>query len=178
MSRHDVAVLTLRAFALYAWFQALGFLTGAAFSIVLSAAYKLDGGFTVARALTLFSPALANFLVGSFLFVRSRELASWLLPLPSEEVAEQLPPHPLPMASVAFAVTGVAVFLYAMPPVLTFAISFAPIEDANVRAQYLSREAPQIVATVVQLVLGLLLFLNSRTFATSWWSKQQPKPRE
>ena len=61
---------------------------------------------------------------------------------------------------------------------LTYAITFSQIEDAKDRVQRFSMEAPHVIAASVQLVLGFLLFLYSRTFATAWWRKQQPKPRE
>ena len=178
MTRHDVAVLTLRAFALYAWFQALEFFAGGAMSVILATSYQMDGGLTVVRAVSLFGPSVIFLAVGAFLFIRSRELASWLLPLPSDAAAEQLPPHPLPVASVAFAVVGVAIFLYAAPRALTYGITFAGIDDPKARTQRFLMEAPHVIANAVQLVLGFLLFLKSRTFATAWWRKQQPKPRE
>ncbi|MEK0451862.1 MAG: hypothetical protein RL088_4130 [Verrucomicrobiota bacterium] len=178
MSRHDVAVLTLRAFALYAWFQALEFFAGAAMGVILTASFKLSGGFSFSTALATFGPSVIFLVVGAFLFVRSRELASWLLPLPSDAEAEQLPPHPLAVASVAFAVVGVAMCLYATPRALAYAITFAEIDDPKARAQRFSIEAPHVIGIAAQLVLGFFLFLKSRTFATTWWRKQQPKPRE
>lgn len=178
MSRHDVAVLTLRAFALYAWFQALEYFADGTLSVMLTTIYQMDHGLSFAKALSVFGPSIIFLAVGIFLFARSRKLASWLLPLPSDAAAEQLPPHPLAVASVAFAVVGVAIFLYATPSVLTYAITFTQIEEAKDRAQRFSIEAPHVIAAAVELVLGFVLFLNSRTFATVWWRKQQPKPRE
>jgi hypothetical protein len=178
MSRHDVAVLTLRAFALYAWFQALEFFAGGAMGVILATSFQMPGGLSFGRALAIFGPSVIFLAVGAFLFVRSRELASWLLPLPSDAAAEQLPPHPLAVASVAFAVVGVAMFLYATPRVLTYAITFADIDDPKARAQRFSIEAPHVIGVAAQLVLSFFLFLKSRTFATTWWRKQQSKPRE
>ena len=176
MSRQDVAILTLRAFALYAWFQALEFFSGGAITVILTVSYKMDGGLTLVKAVSLFSPSVILLAVGSFLFIRSRELASWILPPPSDAAAEQLPPHPLPVASVAFAVVGVAIFLYAAPRALTYGITFAGIDDPKERTQRFLIEAPQVIASAFQLILGFLLFLKSRTFATAWWRNQQPKP--
>jgi hypothetical protein len=176
MSRHDVAVLTLRAFALYAWFQALEFFASGAMAAILSTSLQLEGGLTFGTAVASFGPSLLFIGVGAFLFVRSRELASWLLPLPSD--AEQLPPHPLPAASVAFAVIGVAIFLHAVQPALAYAITFADIDDTKARAQRFGIEAPHVIGVAAQLALGFFLFLRARTFATAWWRKQQPKPRE
>ena len=178
MSRHDVAVLTLRAFALYAWFQALEFFAGGAMSVILATSFQMPGGLSFGRAVATFGPSVVFLAVGIFLFVRSRELASWLLPLPSDTAAEQLPPHPLPFASVAFAIVGVAFVLYAAPRALSFGVMFADIADPKARAERFSIEAPHVIANATQLILGFLLFLKSRTFATAWWRKQQPKSHE
>ncbi|MDR3404339.1 MAG: hypothetical protein P4L99_17705 [Chthoniobacter sp.] len=178
MSRHDVAILTLRAFALYAWFQAFEYFAAGAMSVVYRMSSYLPGGLSWGGVLVSFGPAVIFLAVGIFLFVRSRELASWLLPLPSDAAAEQLPPHPLAAASVAFAVVGVAMFLYATPRALSFAIKLVQIDDPKARAAQFGLDAPQIIGVAVQLVLGFLLFLKSRTFATAWWRKQQGKPRE
>jgi hypothetical protein len=175
MSRHDIAVLTLRAFALYAWFTALEFFASGAMTILLTISLRMQGGLTFGRALATFGPSVLFIVVGVFLFVRSRELASWLLPLPTDAAAEQLPPHPLPMASVAFAVVGVAIFLYAAPRAISDGITFSSIDDPTIRAGRWSTEFPRVIANAAQIVLGFLLFLNAHTFATAWWRKQQPK---
>jgi hypothetical protein len=176
MSRHDIAVLTLRAFALYAWFTALEFFASGAMTVFfLSISFRMQGGLTFGRALATFGPSVLFIVVGVFLFVRSRELASWLLPPPTDAVAEQLPPHPLPVASVAFAVVGVAIFLYAAPRAISDGITFSSIDDPAIRAGRWSTEFPRVIANAAQIVLGFLLFLNARTFATAWWRKQQPE---
>ena len=173
MSRHDVAVLTLRAFALYAWFNALEFFATGVLGIVLADTYRTPNGLTFGKGLSIFGPSVLFLGVGGFLFVRSRELASWLLPLPSEATTEQLPPHPLATASVAFAVVGLAIFLHAAHRVISYGIT-----ADGAWAWRLSTDLPQVIANAVQIILGLLLFLKSRTFATSWWRRQQPEPHE
>lgn len=178
MSRHDVAVLTLRVFALYAWFQALEFFAGGAMSVILATSFQMAGGLSFGSALATFGPSMIFLAVGFFLFVRSRELASWLLPLPTDTAAERLPPHPLPFASVAFAVVGVAFVLYAVPRAISYGVTFSSIDNPAARAQRWIIELPHVIANAAQVVLGFLLFLNARTFATTWWRKQQPKARE
>lgn len=130
----------------------------------------------MAAALTLFLPPLSIFAVGVFLFVRSRELAGWLLPLPPETDEASLPPYPLAAASLAFAVVGVFIFLYAIPQALSYAISFIQIGDARNRELQFSIDAPRMIAVAVQL--GFLLFIDSRMFAGVWWRKQRFGPRE
>jgi hypothetical protein len=175
MNRHDIAVLTLRAFAIYAWFQALELFTTGTMTVIFSTTLSLRDGMTIGRAIGIFFPAPIFILVGVFLFMRSHELASWLLPSPSDVGAEQLPPHPLPAASVAFAVVGVAIFLNAIPRALAFGIFFAQISDPKELRPLFDRDSPQIIGLVVQIALSFVLFLKSRTFATVWWRKQQPQ---
>jgi hypothetical protein len=65
-----------------------------------------------------------------------------------------------------------------VPRALANGINYAQLDDAHARAYQFTREAPQLIANAFQLVLGFVLFLKSRTFATAWWCKQQPKQLE
>ncbi len=147
-------------------------------TVFISTAFAMPEGFTFARLASIFTPALIYVPVGFFFFIRSRELASWLLPLPSDERAEELPPHPLGVASVAFAVIGVVFFLHAVPTLIRFGTIYSQIEDPKAMHERFRMDIPQIAGSAIQLVLGFVLFLKSRTFATTWWRKQQPKTHE
>ena len=104
-----------------------------------------------------------------FFFVRSRELASWLLPPPSEERADELPPHPLGVASAAFAVVGVVFFLHALPTLIHLGVIYTQFEESKAMMAQVRADIPQIAGSAIQLVFGFVLFLKSRTFATAWW---------
>jgi len=177
MSRHDVAVLTLRAFALYAWFQALDAFAGGAMTVFGSIIINAKG-LTFVNVIGILSPSLIYILVGLFLFRRSRELASWLLPLPSSERDDDMPPHPLGVASVAFAVIGVAFSLHAVPTLMRFGVRYAQMDGLDAARSRLWADSPQLAASAIQLALGFFLFVKARTFATAWWRKQQPKISE
>ena len=169
MSRHDAAVLTLRAFALYAWFQAFEFFAGGIWTFAFTAISYRAPGVTFAKVIEALFPALIYLLAGLFLFLRSRELASWLLPLPSGERDDQKPPHPLGVASVAFAVIGVAFSLHALTMLIRYGVIYAQTEETNPMRHPLSVDLPYILGGAAQLVLGFLLFVKARTFATAWW---------
>ena len=172
MSRHDYAVLTLRGFAIYAWFSALQY-----FSNGFRVFFEYLGALShEISALGLLVTGVIHLLIGLFLFARSRELAAWLMPAPQGEPpappAIAGPPHPLLAASVAFAVVGVAIFLNALPTVLTPLITL--MEEKQLASQVAAGyyEIPRIIAGAIQMALGFVLFLNSRTFAITWWRKQ------
>lgn len=175
MTRRDAAVLTLRAFAMYAWFQAIEFFASGAMGAILVTFANAGGGYSLASGAAVFGPAVIYLAVGAFLFVRSQALAAWLMP-PASETApgEELPPNPLPFASVAFAVIGLAFVLYAVPGVIGYGILFANANTPGMRALQWSTELPHIIGKLAQVGLGFLLFVNARTFATAWWRKQQP----
>jgi hypothetical protein len=175
MSRHDVAVLTLRAFALYAWFQAFEFFAGGTLHFYAAITILQASGVTFKIVLTVLSPTLIYLLVGLFLFFRSRELASWLLPPPSKAQNDAIAPHPLEIASIAFAVIGVAFSLHALPALIQFGMSFYVEREPHLTLRDLWSALPYILSSLAQFVLGLLLFLKALTFATVWWRKQQPK---
>ena len=118
-------------------------------------------------------PALL-IVIGCLLFAYSVPLASWLMPAP-EKAGEELPPHPLPAASVAFAAVGIAIFLNALPAVLNPILAqLHGSEAAFTRAEPLTGiQIASIISAGVRLVLGFFLFLKARVFATVWWGRQR-----
>jgi hypothetical protein len=100
------------------------------------------------------------------------------LPPPIDAAVDSLLPHPLPVASVAFAVLGAAIFLYAAPRAVSDGIMLSSIDAPGAREQRLNTETPRIIANGVQIILGFFLFLKARVFATVWWRMQQSKRGE
>ncbi|HEV7401367.1 MAG TPA: hypothetical protein VGO11_00505 [Chthoniobacteraceae bacterium] len=171
MNRTDAAILVLRAAALYAFFQAFGYLPMYA-AILLSTSWRAASQ-SADFLLYFFLPA-SWLALGAFLFVRSRNLAALLLPPPDLAADDAPPVHPVGLASAAFAVIGLAVVLYALPHLLKAGFSVALIGPLHDRELRFDAVKPEMLGLGAQVVLGFLLFLKARAFATVWWRKQAP----
>lgn len=112
--------------------------------------------------------------IGVLLFVYSVPLAARIMPA-TEKTGDELPPHPLAAASVAFAAVGVAIFLNALPGVLNPILTqLHGAESALIRpAPLTGSQIPPIISAAVRLVPGFFLFFKARVFATAWWGKQK-----
>jgi len=174
MNRYDAALLTLRGFALYAWFGALQMLSMCG-SILALAKRTHDEDLAIA---TFAVPILLYIVLGVFLFIRSRELAHWLLPLSSTEEESPAPIHPLSAASVAFGVVGLATVMNAIPRIADHMLTMASMKDQQSANQYLAKQSWHLAAVAIQIIIGFLLFLKARGLATAWWRKQAPVSRE
>jgi hypothetical protein len=170
MNRLDAAILIIRASALYAFFQAFGYLPIYAWIVV--SPHQAPGISPWSENFLFYVVPLSWFALGVFLFVRSRKMAALLL-LPRDLPEENAPPvHPIATASAAFAIIGVAAILYALPRLLQSAISVVLIGPRHERELRFGVEQPKLIGLGAQVVLGFLLFLKSRAFATMWWRKQ------
>lgn len=181
MSRSDYAILTLRGFALLAWFHALEFFGTRMMEILLVRASTLQEPIKLPALYYLIpfvEPVIFGAL-GTLLFVYSVPLASRLMPAPEKAEELPLPPHPIGAASIVFAAVGVAIFFHALPPLLNpiliqlYGSDYGFTHPDHLRG---SQIAPMISAGL-QLVLGFFLFLKARVFATAWWGRQRPKPQ-
>lgn len=169
MNRFDVAVLAIRLAALYAWFQAVEYVaTG-----VLSLFFAQSKGFgeTSALATLLYIlPCVAMILIGFFLFWRAPSLAQCFLP----PATVDQPPVTSPGPVVAFAIVGLAVFLYALPRVIgecTTLFQRLRFPWSNAREEFL-RALPALAANMVQLACGFALFVRPRKLA-AWWLRKR-----
>lgn len=82
--------------------------------------------------------------------------------------------HPDAIASAAFAVIGVAAVIYALPRLLETGVRVVLIGGRHEREVQFSVAQPKLLGFGAQVVLGFLLFVKSRAFATMWWRKQAP----
>jgi hypothetical protein len=82
------------------------------------------------------------------------------------------------VASVAFAVIGVAFCLHALPTLIRFGTLYSQMADPKEMHARFKMDIGQIAGSVTQLGLGYLLCLKSRTFATAWWRKQRSETKD
>ena len=174
MNRHDCALLTIRGFAIYAWYCGFQYLTNVTFGFLFGITFIHNANFAGLNIPDLFLPPTLDFLVGLFLFAKSETLASKLLPARAGEPAQPSPPpHPLSTASIAFGVLGAALFLYALPQVVMQSIAIINTTEAVEHARLVYNNTPRIIGELVQMAFGYALFLKSRVFAAAWWRKQE-----
>lgn len=169
MSRFDTAVLAIRLAALYAWLQALEYVATGVITLFFAQS-KVFGGTSVLAMLLYVLPCVAMILAGFFLFWRAPSLAQCFLP----PAMDGQPPISSPGPVVAFAIVGLAVFLYALPRVIGECITLFqrqrfPWSDA--REEFL-RALPALAANMVQLACGFALFVRPRTLA-AWWQRKR-----
>ena len=89
MTRYDIAFLTIRGFAIYAWFQALEYFAGGTLSFLLNNMLQ----YSLVQRLSIFPPCVIFLAAGIFLFAFTRPLASRLSA--GGTATETFPPHPL-----------------------------------------------------------------------------------
>ena len=169
MSRFDFAVLAIRLAALYAWLQALEYVATGLISLLFaqSAAF---GGTTAFAMLLYILPCTAMILAGFLLFWRAPSWAHCFLPPPAVGQPPVTPPGPV----VAFAIVGLAVFLYALPRVIGECFTLFQRQrfpGNNAREEFL-RALPALAANTVQLACGFALFVRPRKLA-AWWQRKR-----
>jgi hypothetical protein len=169
MSRFDAAVLAIRLAALYAWFQALEYVASGLISLFFaqSAAF---GGTSAFATLLYILPCIAMILVGFLLFWRAPSLAHYFLP----PAAVGQPPVTSPGPVVAFAIVGLAVFLYALPRVIGECVTLFQrlrFPGSDAQEEFL-RALPALAANTVQLACGFALFVRPRKLA-AWWRRRR-----
>jgi hypothetical protein len=172
MNRIEIASGAIRLFAIYAWFQALEYFAAGIMSTMMAVHYVADTP-AFGRIVSVYGPAVFFIIVGAFLFLRSRQLGARLFPAPADAAVDQSPPSPFLFASIAFAAVGLAIFLYGGPRLLGYVISLVRIEDATERSAQIRMELHILIGAALQVVLGFLLVMFSRTFAGWWWGKQR-----
>ena len=170
MTRQDTAVLAIRLAALYAWFQAVEYVATGVISLFFaqSKLFGVTSSFTLALA---FLPFLALTIAGLFLWIRARALARHFLARESGVVSA--PTSSTASPSLAFAVVGLALFVYALPHFVNECIMLLRSEHFTGRdaAQEFLQRLPSLLANAVELVFGFVLFIKSDKIARSWQRK-------
>ena len=169
MIRFDFAVLAIRLAALYAWLQALEYVATGLISLLFTQS-KVFGGTTPFAVLLYILPCVAMILAGCLLFWRAPSWAHCFLP----PATVDQPPVTSPGPAVAFAIVGLAVFLYALPRVIEECITLFQRQrfpGSDARQEFL-RAVPALAANMVQLACGFALFVRPHKLA-AWWQRKR-----
>lgn len=167
LTRHDTAFLALRLAAVYAWLQALAFLASGAIGFLFVQSETFGAG--LQQAIFAFVlPSAALTLAGLFLWLRAPALARHFAGTEPEAVSGEAS-----AAALAFAVVGLAVFLYALPGVINECIR--GLQSEQFRHGYAANEflqrLPALGASAIQLICGFVLFVRPHKLAR-WWLRR------
>ncbi|MFN2623681.1 MAG: hypothetical protein ABR611_12655 [Chthoniobacterales bacterium] len=163
-----MAILAIRLAALYAWFQALEYVAAGTLSLFLVGE---KGWQTLPLALLFYAlPGVMMTGTGFVLWLNARRLARHFGGEQSNEVAVTRSSA----AALAFAVVGLAVFLYALPRVVSECIDIVQNERflrGMVAPEFL-RRYPALAGNALQLALGFMLFVRPHKLAR-WWERKR-----
>ena len=167
MTRDDTAILALRLAAIYAWLQALGLLASSAMGFLLAQSVAFRGGLPMAIFVFVL-PSTALALAGLFLWRGAPRLARYMVGSEPEAVSGGAS-----AAALAFAIVGLALFLYALPGVINECIRVLESERFHhgYAAYEFRQRLPAIVASAVQLICGFVLFVRPHRLAR-WWLRK------
>jgi hypothetical protein len=169
VTRHDTAVLAIRLAALYAWFQALDYIAGGVISFFITQS-KIFGGTSPFAMVVYAAPCIVLFAAGLFLWLRAPALSRYFVATQAEPADSGRPST----VALAFAVVGLAVFLYALPRVVSECVTLLRSEHFAGRDAWpeFSQHLPSLVATAAQLICGFFLFVMPHRIAR-WWERKR-----
>jgi hypothetical protein len=173
MTRRDAAILAIRLAAVYAWFQAVEYVAGGIISLffVTSQAMAPLGGVSPFAIAAYILPCVVMVTAGFFLWLRARVLAHHFVAAEPDTVASS---GSASAASLAFAVVGLAVFLYALPRVVSECIALLRSEHfigRDATPEFL-QHLPSLAGSFLQLTCGFFLFIRPHRLA-SWWERKR-----
>ena len=168
MTRHDTAILAIRLAALYAWFQALDYVAGGAISFFISQS-KIFGGTSPFAMIIYVLPCLVLLAAGLFLWLRAPGLARYFVAAEPQSVTSAAS-----AATLSFAVVGLAVFLYALPHIVSECATLlrSPRFTGSTASQEFRQHIPSLAACAVQLICGFVLFVRPHRLAR-WWERKR-----
>lgn len=169
MTRHDTAILAVRLGALYGWFQAIDYVANGIIMFFFAQS-KLPGGVSPFEVFIYALPCTALFAAGLFLWLRAPSLARHFVSA-QPEVITSSDSSAVPLA---FAVVGLAVFLYALPRVINECVTLLRSEHFVGRdaSREFLQHLPSLGATAIQLICGFVLFVRSHRLAR-WWERKR-----
>ena len=155
MSRTDISFLTIRVFAIYAWFSALQlFVSGSIMASLHTDTPAPDASaFSAGLARSsFFIPGVFFAILGVALFVASRPLSRFILQ-PAPPIVEPSA-NTIIIARALFSAVGIGILLQDIPRLLDFPILSWKFQH----------NLPATLADCGQIVLGFLLFLRPHWF--------------
>ena len=172
MTRNDASILAIRLAAVYAWFQAVEYVATGVISLFFTLSQSQVFGRVSPFAMAVYIlPCVVMLAAGFFLWLRAHLLAHHFMAAEPEGVASS---GSGPAASLAFAVVGLAVFLYALPRVVSECISLLRSEHfigGDATPEFLQR-MPSLAGSFFQLVCGFVLFVRPHRLAR-WWERKR-----
>jgi hypothetical protein len=170
MSRQDTAILAVRLGAMYAWFQALEYVALGAVTVVLFRPKEWQSP-PVAIVVSLL-PIVALTGTGFVLWLKAPAISRHFLGEPGEQVTNT---HPS-AAALAFAVVGLAIFLNALPRVVSECIELVQndrfLHGTGMATPEFMRRFPALGGNALQLALGFMLFVRPHKLAR-WWERKR-----
>jgi hypothetical protein len=171
MTRHDIATLSLRLAALYAWFAAFEHVA----SGTLAASFVTASTVGALRPIVVLGhlcPAIIFGVIGTLLFNRAPQLAFRFLPPATEPI--QIESSLVVPPTLAFGVVGLAGAIYSFPRVVQRIISLLQSDQfrtPTAKDAFLL-QLPSIAASFIQFALCLAIVMYARRFA-AWWERRQ-----
>jgi hypothetical protein len=169
VTRHDIAVLAIRLAALYAWFQALEYVAGGVIMFYISQS-KVFGGASPFAMVIYVLPFIVLVAAGLLLWLSAPALSRHFLSSHSEAATSA---HSSP-AALAFAIAGLAVFLYALPRAVSECITMLRSQHFVGQDAWpeFAQHLPSLAGTAVQLICGFVLFVRPDRLAR-WWERKR-----
>ena len=165
-----MTILAIRLAAIYAWFQTVEYVATGVISFFFAQS-KVFGGASPFATLVYLLPCVAMFMAGLFLWLRAPALSRHFISAHPEAITSA---GSSSAASLAFAVVGLAVFLYALPRVVSECITLVRSEHFVGRdaAPEFLQHLPSLAGSFLQLVCGFLLFVRPHKVA-GWWERKR-----
>ena len=160
MTRHEIASLALKILGIYALISAIP-LVGLPFT-VLTEDFRAVWAFTLASVVSCI-----HYLAVGILLIRKSDSYAHLMITPEtpELAVAKASAHEL--QAVAFSIVGAVAVVFALPYLV-----------GNVAALFHDRSATRsLLTSVVQILLGLWLFLSGATLARLWRRARGEWPR-
>ncbi len=167
MTTHDAAVLGIRFSALYAAYQALGYLSPIG-GVMTGQFVRVDGD-RWPLLVAYFIPFVLFGVAAFVLFKHAPKLANYM-GSPGDEPSNGA----VNSACVGFAIVGLAGILLSIPRLFFGIIPLLQSDEfrqGNSAAAF-STQLPQMLGAAAQTVLGFLVLLKSRVLA-EWWQHKQ-----
>jgi len=178
LTKHEIASLSLKILGIYSIIQAVPLLQpiGMYLTTFRHLADKPISPVSIFLGSAL--PPIILILLGTFLIIFSSRLAGRLISDDATGTALSAMSG-LQIQALVFSVLGVAVFVMAIPKLVQIGTNLAVLNHAETKheAERILRHTwPHITAVIVQLLIGVGLFLGGKGLAKFWHHLREDKP--